>query len=239
MEERKEEFPIRSVDDLRNMLRSNAQEGFKEIMKASKEKDLNLIQTEQKPVTSIEPEQIKESRKFFDPSIKKAKIICCVWLLGKDGARDKLVGSAKRKIGKTDFVVKGKRYWINYEELKEGKKCYYYDCDVTNAIGTLSFHDRSDRKVIPSQADDMLRDGVVRVLMGKGGIPAMYLLVAFIVVGIALAGLMYFLSQYQNQLKQIENLNARVTTITAENNELKNQILLLQQPEPIGDPNVQ
>jgi hypothetical protein len=176
--------------------------------------------------TVVIPEVVRTSRTYFNDSIKKNKIICCVWLLGKDGARDKLVGSAKRKVGRTDFVVKGKRYWINYEELKEGKKCYYYDCDVTNAIGTLSFHDRSDRKVIPSQADDMLRDGVVRVLMGKGGIPAMYLLVAFIVVGIALAGLMYFLSQYQTQLKQIEDLKLKVTNLTIENQALKGQVPL-------------
>jgi hypothetical protein len=182
-----------------------------------------------KESAKVIPEQVNH-REFFNDGIKKNKIICCVWLLGKNGARDKLIGSAKRKVGKTDFVVKGKRYWINYEELKEGKKCYYYDCDVNNAIGTLSFHDRSDRQVIPSQADDMLRDGVVRVLMGKGGIPAMYLLVAFIVVGIAMAGMMYFLSQYQAQQKTIDNLNARIVTITEENNLLKQQLSSIPPP---------
>lgn len=182
--------------------------------------------------SSIIPEQVKDSRKYFSDGIKKNKIVCCVWLLGKDGARDKLVGSTKRKVGKTDFVVKGKRYWINYEELKEGKKCYYYDCDVTNAIGTLSFHDRSDRKVIPSQADDMLKDGVVRVLMGKGGIPAMYLLVAFIVTGIALAGLMYFLSQYQTQLTQIEALKVKNTNLITENEMLRQQVPII--PNEVG-----
>lgn len=183
----------------------------------------------QKQSQVVIPEKVN-NREYFSDGIKKNKIICAVWLLGKNGARDKLIGSTKRKVGKTDFIVKGKRYWINYEELKEGKKCYYYDCDVNNAIGTLSFHDRSDRQVIPSQADDMLRDGVVRVLMGKGGIPAMYLLVAFIVVGIAMAGMMYFLSQYQAQQKTIDNLNARIVTITEENNLLKQQLASIPPP---------
>jgi len=154
----------------------------------------------------IIPEQVEKGKAFFNDGIKKGVIVCSVWLLGKNGARDKLVGSQKRKIGKTDFVVKGKRYYINYQELKEGKKFYYYDCDVENAIGTLSFHDLSDRKIYPNQADHMLVDGVVRVMMAKGGIPALWLLIAMIMTAVAIAGLMYFLSQYQSQGKEIENL---------------------------------
>lgn len=184
---------------------------------------------ESKKITPEELEQYaKNSKRNFDGNLKKADIICSAWLLGKNGARDKLVGSQKRKIGKVDFVIKGKRYYIDYDHLKEGKKCYYYDTDVTNAIGALSNHDVSDKvntqdgKVKPNNADMMLIDGVVKVLMGKGGIPAMYLLVAFIVVGIALAGMMYFLSQYQTQTKQIENLNAQ-------NLVLKNDNIRLQQ----------
>lgn len=161
----------------------------------------------------IIPEQVKDSAKFFDGNIKKGVIICSVWLLGKDGARDKLIGSQKRRVGRNDFVVKGKRYWINYNELKEGKKHYYYDCNVENAIGSLSFHELSDRKVVPSQAEHMLIDGVVKVLMAKGGIPATYLLVAFIIVGLTVALGMYLFSQYQTLSTQVEKLRTENTNL--------------------------
>ena len=177
-------------------------------------------------IEKLIPENVRNSRQFFNDGIKKGKIKCNVWLLGKDGARDKLIGSTKRKVGKTDFVIKGKRYFINYEELKEDKKYYVYDCDVTNAIGTLSFHDLSDRKVYPNQAESMLVDGVVRVLMGKGGIPAMYLLVAFIVVAVAMAGVMYLFSQYQTLSSTVEKQKTTITTLQTENQHQKS---LLQQ----------
>jgi len=111
--------------------------------------------------------------------------------------------------------------------LKEGKKNYIFDCDVTNSIGTLSFHDLSDRKVVPNQADNMLVDGVVRLMMAKGGIPAMYLLVAMIMVTIAVVGLVYFMSQYQTLVDQ----NGR---LTASNKALTEQLKAFLPPAPTG-----
>ena len=172
------------------------------------------------------PEQVKDVS-LFDNHFRKGIIMCNVWLLGKNGARDKFIGSQKRRVGKRDFVVKGKRYWINYDELKEGKKNYIFDCDVTNSIGTLSFHDLSDRKVVPNQADNMLVDGVVRLMMAKGGIPAMYLLVAMIMVTIAVVGLVYFMSQYQTLVDQ----NGR---LTASNKALTEQLKAFLPPTPTG-----
>ena len=172
------------------------------------------------------PEQVKDVS-LFDNHFRKGIIMCNVWLLGKNGARDKFIGSQKRRVGKRDFVVKGKRYWINYDELKEGKKNYIFDCDVTNSIGTLSFHDLSDRKVVPNQADNMLVDGVVRLMMAKGGIPAMYLLVAMIMVTIAVVGLVYFMSQYQTLVDQNGKL-------TASNKALTEQLKAFLPPTPTG-----
>ena len=181
--------------------------------------------SEQNKETLI-PEQVKDVS-LFDNHFRKGIIMCNVWLLGKNGARDKFIGSQKRRVGKRDFVVKGKRYWINYDELKEGKKNYIFDCDVTNSIGTLSFHDLSDRKVVPNQADNMLVDGVVRLMMAKGGIPAMYLLVAMIMVTIAVVGLVYFMSQYQTLVDQ----NGR---LTASNKALTEQLKAFLPPAPTG-----
>lgn len=172
----------------------------------------------------IEPEIITTGKKDFSSYIKTGKILCQVWLLGENHSRDKLIGSTKVKVGKTTFTVKGKRYWINYKELKEGKKYFVYDCDVTNAIGGLSFHIITDTKSYPEQAENMLRDGVVRVLMGKGGIPALYLLVAFIVVAIALAGSMYLLNAYQSSISQIDKQRIQIDTLKAENSQLKTQV---------------
>lgn len=193
----------------------------------------------------ITPEQLaKSSLDRFNSGIRKTKIVCNVWLLGKDGSRDKFIGSKKVKVGATNFVVKNKRYWIDYNSpaLKEGKKFFTYDCDVTNAIGGLGFRDVADKadtadgKIKPNQADMMLVDGVVKVLMGKGGIPALYLLVAFVVVGIALAGLMYFLSQYQTLTKQVETFRESNLKLTESNKALEAYIAQLeaQLPVPVG-----
>lgn len=172
----------------------------------------------------VTEEQAEQSLRRFDNFVKSGTIVCSVWLIGSNGARDKFIGSVKRKVGKKDFVIKGKRYWINYDFLKEGKKLYYYDCDVNNSVGALSFHDVSKEKVSPNQADMMLVDGVVRVLMGKGGIPAMYLLVAMIITGIAVAGMMYFLSQYQTLSGTVETQKVTISSLKAENNNLKSEL---------------
>lgn len=179
------------------------------------------------------PADFKDNREFFNAGIKKGKILCRVWLLGKNGARDKLIGSKKVSVGKTHFSIRDKTYWIDYNELKEEKKYYTYDSDVTNAIGSLSFHDVSDKvktsdgKVNPNQAELMLKDGQVKTFMGKGGIPALYLIVAFIVVAIALMGMMYLISQYQTNLTQIDKLKTQNANIIAENNSLKEQLAVL------------
>lgn len=171
------------------------------------------------------PEIVDSSIAEFDGNIKKAKILCSVWQLGQNGARDKFIGSQKRKVGDKTFVVKGKRYFINYNELKEGKDIFYYDTDVHNSVGALSFHDVSRQKVEPNQAEMMLIDGVVKVLMGKGGIPAMYLLVAFIVVGIALAGMMYFLSQFQSNTATIDKQKTSIEALKNENQVFKDRLI--------------
>lgn len=196
------------------------------------DKGLNELTTNESGIMSIEkssdkklePEIISESKKDFSSYIKSGKILCQVWLLGENQARDKLIGSTKVKVGKTTFTVKGKKYWINYKELKEGKKYFIFDCDVTNAIGGLSFHNITDLKKYPEQAENMLRDGVVRVLMGKGGIPAVYLLVAFIAVSIALAGSMYLLNAYQNSISQIDKQRIQIDNLKSENSQLEQQL---------------
>lgn len=170
------------------------------------------------------PEIVNSSIAEFDGNIKKAKILCSVWQLGENGARDKFIGSQKKKIGDKTFVVKGKRYFINYNEIKEGKNIFYYDCDVHNSVGALSFHDVSKQKVEPNQADMMLIDGVVKVLMGKGGIPAMYLLVAFIAVAIAMASTMYLFSQYQSNGTTIEKQRVSIENLKAENEIFKQRL---------------
>ena len=172
----------------------------------------------------IVPEEIAKSKEYFNHELKKAKITCRAWLLGKEGTRDKLFGSVDKKVGDTHFVIKGKRYFINYEELKEGKKAYYYDTDVMNAVGSLSFKDNIPQKVMPNQAESMLRDDVVRLFMGKGGLPTVYFLVAFIVVAIALAGMMYSVSSLQTYQKTDATQKAQIASYQSENLELKSTI---------------
>lgn len=211
-------------------------------MKQEDAKGFNSVSGENLIVSErITPEELsKSSLDRFNSNIKKTKIVCNVWLLGKDGSRDKFIGSKKVKVGATNFVVKNKRYWIDYNSpaLKEGKKFFTYDCDVTNAIGGLGFRDVADKadtadgKIKPNQADMMLVDGVVKVLMGKGGIPALYLLVAFVVVGIALAGLMYFLSQYQTLTKQVETFRESNLKLTESNEALEAYITQLESQLP-------
>lgn len=186
---------------------------------------LSLMFSKKKRVKGIEvPEIVDSSIAEFDGNIKKAKIICSVWQLGENGARDKFVGSQTKKIGDKTFVVKGKRYFIDYSELKEGKKLFYYDCDIHNAVGALSFNPVARQRVQPNQAEMMLIDGVVKVLMGKGGIPAMYLLVAFIAVAIAMAGTMYLFSQYQSNGITIEKQRVSIENLKAENEVFKQRL---------------
>lgn len=197
------------------------------------DKTLNSSDVETVSMSKVEelkklvPENVKQSRLAFDGLFKKKKILCCVWLVGENGNRDKFVGSTKRKIGKTDFVIKGKRYFLNYDFLREGKKYYEYHADIRYSNAPLSNQkllENDARLVIATQADSMLVDGVVRVLMGKGGIPAMYLLVAFIVVAVAMAGTMYLFSQYQTMSVQLEKQKTTNTSIITENTELKTRL---------------
>lgn len=167
------------------------------------------------------PEVIKAGKSDFSNFFHKRKILCRVWMLGINGARDKLVGQRKVTIGKTNFDVKGKRYWIDYNLIKEGNKYFEYDCNVLNAIGGLSWHEVHGNKVSPNQASLMLKDGMVTTFMGKSGIPAMYILVAFIAVSILAVGLVYIVGQYQNSTVVIKNLETKNSALLAENNQLK------------------
>ena len=174
----------------------------------------------------IEPLEISDAKKKFNGLFKSNRIICRAWLLGENGSRDKLIDKPKKvKVGKTFFVAGGKRYFINYDELREGKKHYEYDTNALNAVGSLSWHDtEKNNPVSPTQADLMLKDGMVKTFMGKGGIPVMYLLVAMIVVSIALAGVMYCVSQLQTLQAQLTNQIAQNTALKTENQALKTQI---------------
>lgn len=175
-------------------------------------------------------------KKSFDGYMRNARIDCYVWLMGENGSRDKLIGHSKKKVGKLDFVVKGKKYFINYDFLREGKKSYEYHCDVRYSNAPLSFHklaDKDARFIIATQADTMLMDGVVKVLMGKGGIPALYLLVAFIVVAIALALTMYMLSTNQSLGKELDATKTLSAKRLDQLNQLQEQGIVIPPPREI------
>lgn len=179
--------------------------------------------------------ELTDARNSFNAGMKKGKILCRVWLLGSNGTRDKLIATKKIKVGKTTFDIRGiGRFWINYDFLREEKKFYVYDIDVTNAVGSLSFHAYDKEKVYPNQSELMLKDGQVKTFMGKAGIPVMYLLVAFIVVAIALAGMMYVLSQNTTLMGQNSRLTTTNQALVTENTLLKEQVISLG-----GIPNAQ
>lgn len=178
-------------------------------------------------MTLEQPKDFKDNYDKFNIGIKKGKILCRTWLLGENGARDKLIAQKKVKVGKRNFEIRGiGLFWINYLELKEEKKFYVYDVSVNNAVGALSFHEYDKEKVYPNQSELMLKDGQVKTFMGKAGIPVMYLLVAMIITGIAVAGLMYSISQLQNYGKQLDTEKAKNTVLTTENGKLKEQLQL-------------
>ena len=185
-----------------------------------------MSQDKLEELKKLNAEQVKKSVNSFNTNFKKKKILCSVWLVN-EGTRPKFVGSKKRAIGKTDFVVKGKRYSINYDFINEGKKYYEYNCDVRYANAPLSYNKLAEndaRLVIANQADHMLIDGVVRVMMAKGGIPALWLLIAMIMTAVAIAGMMYFLSQYQTLTTTIEKNKTTIATLTEQNNIMKQQL---------------
>jgi hypothetical protein len=155
---------------------------------------------------------------------KNKKIICKFWLLGDNGARDKLIGQKKTRVGKTQVYFRGSPYWLNYTQLKEDKKYFVLDIDVNNSVQALSFHKTTLEKVFPNQAELMLKDGQVKTFMGKGGIPAMYLLVAFIVVAIAMLGAVYLFSQYQVLSTQVEKQKGTIAQLQNEKNILQQQL---------------
>jgi len=127
-------------------------------------------------------------------TIKAKKILCEVWLLGKDGHRDKILGSKFVKAGKKEFQLNiggvPMRFKINYDELKEHKKFLLYQVDLMNTVGAIRYYPYEKEKAYPNQVAIMLADFAVRTFHKKGGMPFWYLLIpvlGMMALGIALA----------------------------------------------------
>lgn len=127
-------------------------------------------------------------------NVKSKKIKCEVWLLGKDGHRDKWLGGKTVKAGKREFELKiggvPMRFKINYDELKEHKKFLLYQVDLTNSVGAIRYYPYEKEKAYPNQVAIMLSDFAVRTFHKKGGMPFWYILVPLflaLALGISLA----------------------------------------------------
>lgn len=173
--------------------------------------------------------------------IKKKKIECRVWSTSQtkdDSAKDlqintkvtpKLVFTKKVTLGVTEFKCRVSKtqvnkYRIDYNELKEGRHSYIYDCDLMNAVGALSFF-RYDLEQVPAnQNETLLQEGAVKGFIDKGGLPQWLFIVLAFTALIAIGGLVFILPDYIANGAKVDTLTKAFQASQAQVTALKAQV---------------